>query len=99
MLGAHSQELDIDEEHAQMFANEFKGPVEAKAGCTYSTFEPCKFTKQVVAGMIYKIKYKVDGDKYVLVKIYKPLPYMNQPPECQEFMDNQAADAALTSLP
>ena len=70
MLGAHSQEKDIDAEVLDTFKNEFKVAVEAKAGKSYTDFEPVKYTKQVVAGMIFKIKYKVDGGKHILVKVF-----------------------------
>merc|ERR1712160_40667 len=93
MLGAHSQELDVDADHYPMFKEEFKGVIEANAGKTYNEFEPLKFTKQVVAGMVFKIKYKVDDGKYILVKMYKPLPHMNQAPEVMEFTEDQAENA------
>ena len=52
-----------------------KSDVEAKLGASYTVFEPKTFTAQVVAGINYKVKIKVDGESYVHVKIYKPLPH------------------------
>ena len=99
MLGAHSNELDVSAEFYEMFKNEFRGAVEGKAGKSYTEFEPVKFTKQVVAGMVFKIKYKVDDGKHILAKVFKPLPHTGDPAECMEFMDDQPEDAQLSSLP
>ncbi|MCQ2819462.1 MAG: cystatin domain-containing protein [archaeon] len=51
-----------------------KAQIEAKMNATYTTFEPEKFKTQVVAGTNYMVIIKVDGDKQIEAKIFKPLP-------------------------
>ena len=94
LLGGHSNEKAIDDaELEEDFRVRFKDCVQTKAGKTYNVFEPVAYTQQVVAGMIYKIRYKVDDDKYLLAKVFKPLPYTGNPPECMEIILDCAADA------
>jgi cystatin-A/B len=40
--------------------------------------------KQVVAGINYWFKVQVGESNFIHVKIFKPLPYTNQPPEVNE---------------
>jgi len=63
----------------------------------FSTFEPVKYTQQVVAGMIYKVVFKVDGDKFIHTKVFAPLPHTGAAPECQEFQDNKGIEDEFTS--
>lgn len=62
-----------DAELSQLFVS-VKPQVEANANLTFTTFEPVSYRSQVVAGTNYFVKFKVDGDKYVHARIFKPLP-------------------------
>ena len=50
---------------------------------------------QVVAGINYLFKIEVDNGEYLHVKVYKPLPYTQQPPEVSEVTEGQTADSEL----
>jgi len=50
------------------------------------------FTSQVVAGLIYQVKYKV-GNDYVHAKIFKPLPHTGQPAQVQIATRGHTVDA------
>jgi len=41
----------------------------------FTEFNPVGIKSQVVAGTNYSVKIQVDGDDYVHVKVFKPLPY------------------------
>ena len=82
MAGGHGDAKDVDAEKAELFAG-FRDTVQERAGTTYPVFEPVKYTQQVVAGMIFHIKYKVGDDAYVHVRVFKPLPHTGEPAQCQ----------------
>eukprot|EP00592_Proboscia_alata_P013384 CAMPEP_0194387372 /NCGR_PEP_ID=MMETSP0174-20130528/91965_1 /TAXON_ID=216777 /ORGANISM="Proboscia alata, Strain PI-D3" /LENGTH=89 /DNA_ID=CAMNT_0039177491 /DNA_START=12 /DNA_END=281 /DNA_ORIENTATION=+ len=71
----------------------FKAIVEAKANATYATFVAVKYTQQVVAGMIYQVKYQVGDAEFVHAKVVVPLPHTGNPPEVMAFVGGQTADA------
>eukprot|EP00355_Strombidium_rassoulzadegani_P010008 CAMPEP_0168615812 /NCGR_PEP_ID=MMETSP0449_2-20121227/4698_1 /TAXON_ID=1082188 /ORGANISM="Strombidium rassoulzadegani, Strain ras09" /LENGTH=58 /DNA_ID=CAMNT_0008656565 /DNA_START=34 /DNA_END=210 /DNA_ORIENTATION=- len=56
MAGGHSDQKEVTAEVRDELAS-FKAAVEAKAGKQFATFEPVAYTQQVVAGMIYYVKY------------------------------------------
>ena len=94
MAGGHSEAMDVNDEFRPTLEG-FKSCVEAKAGTTFDCFEPCKFTKQVVAGMVFHVKYKVGDGQYVHAKVYMPLPHTQQPPECQACATGKTEGDAL----
>merc|ERR1712086_599373 len=99
LAGGHSDEKEMDEEKTTLFtSDDFKNAVSEKAGQQFATFEPVKYKQQVVAGMIFHIKYKVDGDKFIHVKVYKGLPHMGNVVECQELAADQTADSPIENL-
>ena len=57
----------------------YKNAVEAKVNQNFATFTPVRYSSQVVAGMNYKIVYSIGNDKQVLVQVYQPPPYTNDP--------------------
>ena len=69
-----------DDEHKALFGG-LKAEIEAQAGTTYGSLEPVAYTKQVVAGMIFQVRYKTDSGDFIHVKVFKPLPHTGQP--CQ----------------
>ena len=81
MVGGHSAAQDVTEEYRGVLEG-FKSTVEEKAGTTFATFTPVKFTKQVVAGMVFQVKYQVGDAEFVHAKVFMPLPHTQQPAEC-----------------
>ena len=68
MVGAHS-DLKICNDECDWLEDfvQFKGIVEERAGKEYEVCDPIKYTQQVVAGNIFRIKYHVGDMKYVHV--------------------------------
>jgi len=54
-------------------ANECKSDIEAKAGRTFTTFNPVEYSSQVVAGTNYYIKIDVGNNEYILARIWRQL--------------------------
>ena len=74
MVGAPTEARDADDE-IKKIANELKKQVEEKRNAKYTTFEAVKYTSQVVAGAMYKIKVKVGNDQYLHIRVLKNLPH------------------------
>ena len=73
MTGGPTEERDANDE-VKKLANEIKAQVEEKRNEKFTTFEAVKYTTQVVAGVMYKIKVKVGDDKYLHLRALKNLP-------------------------
>ena len=94
MAGGHSQLLEVDDEIMETLLG-FKGTIEEKAGKTYETFKPCKYTKQVVAGMIYHVKINV-GTEHIHARVFQPLPHTGAPAECQALVEGQSEESEMS---
>ena len=77
MMGGHAHG-ELDAEKLAMLLG-FRDTVESKGGAAYAVFEPVGFTQQVVAGMIYHVKYRVGEATYIHAKVFVPLPHTQQP--------------------
>ena len=73
MVGGPAEERDATDE-VKKIANDLKKQVEEKRNTTFSTFEAVKYTTQVVAGVMYRIKVKVGDDQYLHLRVLKNLP-------------------------
>ena len=73
MVGGPAEERDATDE-VKKIANDLKKKVEEKRNTTFSTFEAVKYTTQVVAGVMYRIKVKVGDDQYLHLRVLKNLP-------------------------
>ena len=93
MVGGHSDVKDVDDEIKETL-EAFKAAIEEKAAKTFETFEPVKYTKQVVAGMIYHIKVNV-GDEFIHARVFQPLPHTGEPAQCQAVVSGQTADSEM----
>jgi len=78
MVGGFNNVADASQEHQDILLS-VKPEIEQRLGHEVSKLEALKVTTQVVAGVNYLIKAKVD-DSYVHVKIAKPLPHTGRPP-------------------
>ena len=71
MLGGTSQVKDAsNDELVKLTTAALKADAEKSLSKTFNTFEAVKFTSQVVGGVNYQIKIKVD-DGYIHVKAYR----------------------------
>ena len=73
MFGGASEAKPADDTVKQIVA-EIKPKAEAALNSTFTTFEAVSYKTQVVAGTNFLDKVKVDGDKYVHLKVFRPLP-------------------------
>jgi len=65
-------------------ASSFRADIQAMirpGGADFIQFDCIQYTTQVVAGTNYKMKINIGGSEYVHIKVFKPLPHTNQPPE------------------
>lgn len=72
LCGGHSSFLAPTPEIVQL-AQKHRGDVEAKLGRGFQTYTVLGFTKQVVAGMNYKIQIDVGNGQKANIKVYEPL--------------------------
>jgi hypothetical protein len=69
--------------------------VEEKLGASFSDFELVHYTTQVVAGTIFLMNVKVDGDEHVHVKIVRPLPHTGKPPFVMNAVRGKTAECVM----
>ena len=78
MLGGFRSSQPADNNIKELVKSQ-KQNIENKLEATFNVFEAVEYKQQVVAGMNYLIKIKVDNDEYLHVKIYVPLKQSNKP--------------------
>ncbi|XP_064629085.1 cystatin-B-like [Lineus longissimus] len=76
--GGTGEQHAAGEEECKIVA-ELKGDVEKRTGKSYSTFEAVAVKTQVVAGTNYFIKVRVGDGDYIHLRVFKPLPYTDEP--------------------
>ena len=85
MCGGHNEKSGAQMEPEVIeIANSFRGNVEEQHGaCPH--WEVVSYTQQVVAGIIFHFKVKVDhgNGEHCWIKVFKPLPHTGQPAELQ----------------
>ena len=79
MMGGHSAYKQPTEEEREFFIAQRETVQQHAGGNHFEQFEVVHFTSQVVAGLIYQVKYSVGGGDHVHAKIFKPLPHTGQP--------------------
>ena len=94
MVGAPGNENEMDAEVAAMVAA-LKAAAEEKAGSTFATFVPLKYTTQVVAGTNFMVRVKTGEGECAHVKIYEPLPHTGQPPTLSSIVTGKSLDEPL----
>ena len=86
-MGGHSavkQANEFDPEWVTMLHAQ-KAAVEEKAGTTFEHFEVVEGTQQVVAGSVFRIKFRVGHaqGEHIWAQIFIPLPHSGKPAEVQ----------------
>jgi len=95
MLGAYSSTQEVTAD-IQELAEAVKAEIQSKCNNkTFSTFEVVKFSKQVVAGMNYKLKIKVEDDKYIHAVVFKGLPHTGGALSVTSVEEGKSLDDAL----
>lgn len=77
-MGAHGNVKNADE-NIQNVVNSVRASVESQVGNVGDYVAVC-YTSQVVAGINYKIKVRLNGDNHAHLAVYVPLPHTQQPP-------------------
>lgn len=72
-----------------------KPSVEERLGRSFTEFAAEEFIIQVVAGTNYIMKVRADGSEYLHVKIHKPLPFRNAPPQLMSVLAGKTASDPL----
>lgn len=75
MMGGHSAYKQPTDEEREFFILQREAVQQQAGGNQFEQFEVVHFTSQVVAGLIYQVKYSVGGGEHVHAKIFKPLPH------------------------
>ena len=89
--GGQSFATTPSDEDIQLFKG-FQAIVEEKAGQKFTQFDPVLSTRQVVAGMNYRIRYEVAPETFVDAKIFVPL--RNQP-QVTDFKSNTQKESSF----
>eukprot|EP00339_Tiarina_fusa_P004339 CAMPEP_0117004630 /NCGR_PEP_ID=MMETSP0472-20121206/5530_1 /TAXON_ID=693140 ORGANISM="Tiarina fusus, Strain LIS" /NCGR_SAMPLE_ID=MMETSP0472 /ASSEMBLY_ACC=CAM_ASM_000603 /LENGTH=107 /DNA_ID=CAMNT_0004705631 /DNA_START=41 /DNA_END=364 /DNA_ORIENTATION=+ len=97
LCGGHSQARAPRKDEVEFLTSDkVRNLVLQRAGATSSSeLVPVLVTTQVVAGTVYKAKYRLDNMKHVHAKIFEPLPCNQGDPELMNFDDNCGADDPL----
>ena len=88
-------DVSAPDEDAKAVLESVKSAVEAKQGKTYSSFDPSHVKTQVVAGTNYMFKVMCDEGEVLHVKVHKPLPHTNSPPQLMNVLSGQTVDSEL----
>lgn len=83
ICGGFNAESGLEEDEFAMVCS-LQDAVVAQLGAAVTHFTPVAVRKQVVAGTNYWVKVQVGESNFIHVKIFKPLPYTNQPAEVKE---------------
>ncbi|CAM9399972.1 unnamed protein product [Ectocarpus fasciculatus] len=88
-------ETSIAGEGEQALLMEVKPAVEGQLEKTFSEFAAEEYMTQVVAGTNYIFKVRADAGEYLHVKVHKPLPFRNAPPQLMGVLAGKAPGDAL----
>jgi len=93
-VGAYSSTQEVTAD-IQELAEAVKAEIQSKCNRAFPTFEVVKFSKQVVAGMNYKLKIKVGEDKYIHAVVFKGLPHTGGALSVTSIEEGKSFDDAL----
>jgi len=93
MLGGHSEAHDATPE-LQALVDKLKHQVESRKNKVYTTFQLEKYTTQVVNGLNYKLKIKVNEGDYVHITAHRA-PSADAELEFQHIEENKKLEDAL----
>ena len=87
IAGGFQNERPADE-NVQNVINQVRHHVEQQIG-NVGEFKAVTYISQVVAGMNYKVKVLLQGNDYIHLHIYVPLPYTQQPPTLNSIQERK----------
>jgi hypothetical protein len=100
--GGHSGSKKEISTHIQDIAGQIQTELEGKVGGgrKFNVYEVLKYEQQVVAGMVYHLKIRIDDLAYncIHVRVFHPLPYTHQGPEIQKYKLHTSTEDPLETL-
>lgn len=96
LCGGFSNVRDAEDDDQEVL-NHVKEEIKQQVGGEGKNIRALKVATQVVAGINYLMKVKYD-DKYVHVKIAKPLPHTGQNPFILAIADQASEDSPLVAF-
>lgn len=64
----------------QELCNQVRADLEGKVGKSFVEYTAVSYTSQVVAGTNFFVKVSVGGDECAHLRIFRPLPHVNEGP-------------------
>ena len=95
MLGGFNQAGELNDDQMEVLLEVQPLIVARLNKGELAKFVPISVKQQVVAGMIFWFKLQIDNDEVIHVKVFKPLPYTQQPCEVQEIQEGKTLDDPL----
>ena len=100
--GGHSESKKEVSTHIQNIADQIRTELVGKVGVKFHDYEVLEYKQQVVAGMVYHLKIRIDDDLAIYncihVRVFNPLPYTNQGPEIQKYEMQKSTEDPLETL-
>ncbi len=88
-----AEKADAD---VQGIIDSVKTEVETKMGSSFAVYEALSYSTQVVAGVNFIIKTKINNDGVCIhIKVHKPLPHTRQPPSLMDVSMNHTVDSEV----
>lgn len=94
MVGGYGNSKPADDTIVAI-VNEVRPHIETEVGSNFNVFEPISYTSQVVAGTNFRVKIKVDDDKYIHATIFRSLPHAGSTLSLSGVNTNVNAETAL----
>ncbi|OWF48255.1 cystatin-B-like [Mizuhopecten yessoensis] len=95
MVGGQSEVKSADEE-TQNIADQIRGEVQTKIGKVFPQFKVVQYKTQMVAGVNYFMKIAVEDDKYIHIRVFKPLPHTGEEPSLISFQEEKTQDDPIS---
>ncbi|ESO84124.1 hypothetical protein LOTGIDRAFT_229619 [Lottia gigantea] len=90
-----ASEVKTADDEIQKICNDIRKELEKKANTTFEEFTAKQYKSQVVAGTNYFVKIHIGNEKYVHVRIFKPLPHVSQDVELSNHQLGKSAEEEI----
>jgi cystatin-A/B len=90
-----TSEAKAANEEIQLLCNQMRKKVEEQANRKFDEFTAISYTTQVVAGTNFFVKVHVGNDECAHVRIFRPLPHVNEMPSMHGYQLSKTRDEAI----
>ena len=94
MCGGLAPASDADQE-TQEIINKVRAEFEGKVGQNFGEFTAVKVSRQVVAGTNFFVKVGTGSDKYIHLRVFRPLPHQGDTPQLHSYQLDKTLEDAL----